>query len=167
MAASYANYRGWSIIYSDGRSTGASLADTPRHPRHMLAGDVAAQEKQQQHRGHSRVGEVVERDIDGIWFPARVSARVKEKRGVQLSLSLSFYVFNTAVYCRRLDDRIYVRLHTGSRISSLITGVFFLCIRDTDKDHIRESRERLDPHGHWTICMMTRPLCICTFYSSQ
>ncbi|CAM9195526.1 unnamed protein product [Ectocarpus fasciculatus] len=45
----------------------------------MLAGDVAAQEKQQQHRGPSRVGEVVERDIDGIWFPARVVA-VHEKQ---------------------------------------------------------------------------------------
>ncbi|CAM9884264.1 unnamed protein product [Ectocarpus sp. 8 AP-2014] len=43
----------------------------------MLTGEGAAQEQQQQqqqqhHREPFRVGEVVERDIDGVWFPARV-----------------------------------------------------------------------------------------------
>ncbi|CAM9807730.1 unnamed protein product [Ectocarpus sp. 6 AP-2014] len=42
----------------------------------MLTGEGAAQEQQQQqqqhHREPFRVGEVVERDIDGVWFPAKV-----------------------------------------------------------------------------------------------
>ncbi|CBN74329.1 conserved unknown protein [Ectocarpus siliculosus] len=39
----------------------------------MLTGEGAAQEQQEQHhREPFRVGEVVERDIDGVWFPAQV-----------------------------------------------------------------------------------------------
>ncbi|CAM9634928.1 unnamed protein product, partial [Ectocarpus sp. 4 AP-2014] len=80
VEASHANHRRKGIINWTGRSTGASLADTPRHPCHMLTGEGAAQEQQQQHHRESfPVGEVVERDIDGVWFPAKVDA-VHEKK---------------------------------------------------------------------------------------
>ncbi|CAB1118317.1 unnamed protein product [Ectocarpus sp. CCAP 1310/34] len=51
----------------------------------MLTGEGVAQQQQQQqqqqqhHREPFRVGEVVERDIDGVWFPAKVVA-VHEKK---------------------------------------------------------------------------------------
>lgn len=43
-------------------------ADAAREKRHMPTGEAAAQQQQQL----LRVGDVVERDIDGIWFPAKV-----------------------------------------------------------------------------------------------
>lgn len=49
-----------------------SSADEARNKRHMPTGDAAAQ--QQQEEGVLRVGDFVERDIDGIWFPAKVTA---------------------------------------------------------------------------------------------
>ncbi|CAM9399161.1 unnamed protein product [Ectocarpus sp. 12 AP-2014] len=47
----------------------------------MLTGEGAAQQQEQHHhyRELFRVGEVVERDIDGVWFPAKVVA-VHEKK---------------------------------------------------------------------------------------
>lgn len=55
------------------KSVGTSSADEAITKRHMPTGDTAAQ---QQQKGALRVGDFVERDIDGIWFPAKVMSTV-------------------------------------------------------------------------------------------
>lgn len=63
-------------------------ADAAREKRHMPTGEAAAQQQQQL----LRVGDVVERDIDGIWFPAKVIVvMLREIRFV-----VGFFLFRTS-----------------------------------------------------------------------
>lgn len=54
-----------------GKRPCACTADEARSTCHMPTGEADAQQQE----GVLQVGDVVERDIDGIWFPAKVTSQ--------------------------------------------------------------------------------------------
>lgn len=83
---------------------GVGLVDEAKHKRHMLTGEA---------RRVLRVGDVVERDIDGIWFPAEVSVANSRRKYVWYSAVMWLFCGG---YLRGL------RLHDAASIFGVLCG---------------------------------------------